>query len=242
MGIHDVYMLLHMRLSSRALALVAALFITSLARGSHADDVTPQEAISKDLHGYYAGERGSAYFVAALGAVAIGAGTALVTRDSDFARGLGWPLLTLGALEGIGAFIYAFQVGAEIRHYEASLDRDAAGYRREELAHIRGTSSRFVFYRLTELGLTLGGVAAASYGFAANADLWKGMGIGVVSLALPLLVLDTVNNARAGRYEDHVRAFEPNAAMADAQKHDRTAVVPAYAGATPFYISYGGRF
>ena len=175
-----------------------------------ADEPGPSKRdVSRDLHVYYSGELTSAHVVAVLGALSFAGGLALVTKDGDFARGLGWPLLVLGALEGVGALFYGVQVHDEIARYQRELDRDPAAYKRAELGHMHGTTSRFVFYRLTELGLALGGVAMASVGFAANADLWKGLGIGVASIALPFLVIDTVNNGRAARYTDQVRDFQP---------------------------------
>lgn len=185
------------------LATAVALATLAVAPTAHAEDVRG------DLRGYYGGERTSAYVVGVTGGAAAGAGAILVTRDSDFARGLGWPWLVMGGLETVGAIFYAFQVGAEIDHYEGTLARDPAAYRAEELDHLRGTSSRFVFYRAVELGLTLGGAGVAGYGLAANRDAWKGAGLGVASLALPFLVIDTVNDARAKRYLDEVRRFQP---------------------------------
>ncbi len=172
-----------------------------------------KDDIAADLRSYYGGERTSAYVVAGLGAASVGAGSYLVTRKSDFARGLGWPLLTMGALEGIGAVFYAFQVGSEIDHYESLLDRDPAAYKREELEHLDGTTSRFVAYRATELGLTLAGVGLASYGFIADKDVFKGIGIGVAAVGVPFLVIDTINNARAQRYRDRVSQFSPGVSV-----------------------------
>lgn len=170
---------------------------------AHADDV------QGDLQGYYGGERVSAYVVGGMGAAAAAGGGYLVTRDSAFAKGLGWPWLVMGGLEAIGAVFYAFQVGGEIDHYGADLARDPAMYRAEELDHLRGTSSRFVIYRAVELALTLGGAGVAGYGLATNRDAWKGGGLGVASLALPFFVIDTLNDARASRYLDVVRRYQP---------------------------------
>jgi hypothetical protein len=144
-----------------------------------------------------------------MGAAAAAGGGYLVTRDSAFARGLGWPWLVMGGLETVGAIFYAFQVGGEIDHYGGELARDPATYRAEELDHLRGTSSRFVVYRAVELGLTLGGAGVATYGLATNRDAWKGAGLGVASLALPFFVIDTLNDARASRYLDEVRRYQP---------------------------------
>jgi len=235
-----MYTLRAMKLLARSLPVLAfVVLLFAWSRDARADDDAHAD-MTTGLRSYYGGERTSAYVVATLSVLSVGGGVALVTRDSDFARGLGWPLVALGAIEGIGAIVYAFQVGGEIRHYEASLDHDAAAYRSEELSHMHGTTSRFVFYRLAELGLALGGVGIAAYGFAANADAWKGAGIGVAAIALPFLVIDTVNDARATRYTEQVRGFAP------APVHDvgpaTVAPVPAALGATPLYLSLGGTF
>jgi len=191
------------RSAGRVVAVALATAAMVWATAAHADDV------HGDLQGYYAGERVSAYAVGGMGAAAAAAGGYLVTRDSDFARGLGWPWLVMGGLETVGAVFYAFQVGGEIDHYGTELARDPAAYRAEELDHLRGTSSRFVVYRAVELALTLAGGGVAAYALATNRDLYKGAGLGVASLALPFFVIDTLNDARASRYLDELRRYQP---------------------------------
>ncbi|HEY6462422.1 MAG TPA: hypothetical protein VIY73_19775 [Polyangiaceae bacterium] len=188
----------------------AACMWTGAAR---ADDV------GADLRGYYGGEKASAYFVGATGLAAAAGGGFLVTRDTDLARGLGGAWLAMGSLEAIGAVIYALQVGGEIHHYEAALARDPAGYRVEEIDHLCGTSSRFVVYRAVELSLALAGAGAATYGFASGKGAWQGAGIGVASLSLPFFVLDSINDARASRYLDEVRRFQPSVGIAPGDSH-----------------------
>ena len=201
------------------LAAAALLGVAAVAwpGTAEADDVAPSGAptvsrahVLGDLRGYYGGERVAAYVIGGMGAAAAGAGGYLMTRDGDFAHGLGVSWLALGGLEVVTAAFYALQVGAEIDHYEGALARDAAGYRTEEIDHIRGTSSRFVYYRLVELGLTVGGAGMAAYGLSARRDAWTGAGLGVGSLALPLLVIDAFNDARASRYLDEVTRFQPS--------------------------------
>lgn len=153
-----------------------------------------------DLVRYYEGERTSAYVAGAFGAAAATSGGVLVAHATEFSTALGWTWIAFGGLETIGAIGYAIQVGSEIDRYEMQLARDPAGYRAEEVEHIRGTTSRFVFYRITEASLVLGGGAAAVYGFAAGKDTWKGVGIGIATIALPVVVIDTINDARAHRY------------------------------------------
>jgi hypothetical protein len=188
--------------------------------------------MAQDLHAYYAGERTSAYVVGILGGAAVVGGSVLAAQPTDFARGLGWPLIVMGALEGLGAIFYTFQVNAEIKHYVTELDRDGAAFRKDEITHMRGTTSRFVFYRLAELGLFLVGVGIATGGFLANADTWKGIGIGIGGIAVLFLIIDTINNNRAGWYQTQLRDYTPIP--------ERTNV-PA-AAVTPWFFSYGGRF
>lgn len=214
-----------------------------LAAPAWADEAP--ESLSKDMRAYYAGEARSAYVVLGLGAASIGSGAALVTRDGDFARGLGWPLLTLGALETIGAIFYALQVRGELAHVERSMARDPAVFRREELSHIHGTTSRFVFYRLAELGLSLGGAALAAYGFASDEDLWKGAGIGLAGVGLPFLLIDTINQGRAARYEGELRRFEAPVARRPTELDGGTRAAGGWVGgppSTPCQVSFGGVF
>jgi hypothetical protein len=169
----------------------------------------PGPAIDVDLRGYYHGEEIAAYVIGGTGAAAAAGGAYLATRSEDFSRGLGWAWIGFGGLETIGAVFYALEVDGEITHYESVLARDPSAYRTEEMDHIAGTSRRFVVYRLVEVGLTLAGAGMAAYGLAAKQDAWTGTGVGVGSLALPLVVIDAFNNARASRYLDRVREFEP---------------------------------
>lgn len=215
-------------------SLVALVALSYPAVAAASEPVITRSEIRDDMRSYYGGERASAYIIGAFSLVSAGVGAVLVTRDGDFERGMGWPLLTLGGLETLAAIFYAVQVGGEITHYESALAADPAVFRREEVAHIHGTTSRFLFYRLAELALALGGAGVATYGFVSNRDVYKGIGIGVFALALPLLLIDTVNNGRATRYQDRVTRFDPSARTSD----------PAALGfgPTPFYASFGGTF
>ena len=233
-------------------ALLGALAVSSSSDARADDRLVPaappvsRHEILQDLDSYYGGEAVSAYVVIGLSVISVGTGSVLVTRSGDFARGFGWPLLTLGALEGPGALFYAFQVGAETRHYEAALAHDPTEFQQEERAHIQGTTRRFIFYRLTELGLTLGGAGVAIYGFASNRDVWKGLGLGVASIGLPFLIIDSVNNVRAARYGDALNNFDPQVANRLTTKsgddlsteQQPTLRLPA----TPWTFSYRGRF
>ena len=190
--------------------LLASLLCALFALPARADDgPASRSEIAHDLRIYYGGERASAYFVLAFGAASAGAGAYLLTRKTDFSRGMGWPLLGLGAVELIGGISYAFTVDAEVAHYEAALARDPKAFRDEELAHIEGTTRRFVYYRAFELGLAVVGAGLLGYGLAADHDVYKGVGTGLVAVGLPFFVMDSLNNARAQWYAGRLRALDP---------------------------------
>jgi hypothetical protein len=196
-----------MKLAKRAFSCAVVLSVTlASSAGASADE-------PNDLAVYYGGERVSAYVIGGVGLAAAVGGGYLVTREGDFARGLGWSWLVMGSLEAVSAAYYAVQVGGEIDHYGATLARDPAAYRAEEAGHMEGTSRRFPYYRAVELGLTLAGAGAAAYGLGAHREMLGGAGLGVASLALPLLVIDSVNDGRAKRYLESVQRFQPAMAV-----------------------------
>ena len=217
------------RLTLAAVAAVVALG-ASPARADDAPKITTA-AIGEEMQQNYRGERTTAFVFVALGTASAGTGAVLVaTQRDDFARGLGWSMITLGGLEALGAAFYAFQVEAELTHYTETIARDPAQFKREEGPHIHGTVSRFFYYRLSEALLALAGAGVATYGFASGRDLWKGVGIGVAGEGLAFLALDSIGQSRAVEYEDHVRRYEPTVAF------------QVGGGERPWSLGLGGRF
>jgi hypothetical protein len=195
---------------SRLLALGSAGFFLAVSSVAFADEAPIGRAsIADDLAAYYGSERTTGILFAALGVASAAAGGVLVTRSGDFARGLGWSVLSLGALEVLGGGYYALTVGGEIDHYSKALASDPVSFKREELVHIRGTVSRFPIYRISELAVAAAGIGVAAYGFASQRDAWKGAGIGIALEALTLFALDAFGQSRAHDYEDQVKRFEP---------------------------------
>jgi hypothetical protein len=188
--------------------LALAAFVALFSRPAHADD------IRDDMHGYYGGERASAILFGSLGAASVAGGIVLVTRPEDLPRGFGVPLIAFGALEAIGGLYYALQVGGEIRHYDELYAKDRAAFRKEEIAHIHGTRSRFPFYLAMEATFLATGIGIAIGGFAANQDVLKGVGLGIASVWAPFLIIDCINNARAAWYASALEKFDPSVAIA----------------------------
>jgi hypothetical protein len=203
----------------RIAALLVSLWVLGRAPCARAQS---REAISEQMLDYYEGEKRTAIVFTGLGASSAGVGSVLVRRGTsgargegsgDWSRGLGWSMIALGSLEALGAVFYAFQVGREIEHYSMVLGADPSMFKNEELTHIHGTTSRFVYYRTSEVGLAILGAGLATYGFAANKDGWKGAGIGIAVEALTFFVLDSFGTARAEAYEETVKKFDPRVSL-----------------------------
>jgi hypothetical protein len=220
---------------ARLAAVVVAVALASIAAPAAAEEplaspTVTHASIGADMKDYYRGERNTAFLFTGIGVASAGAGAFLATRDTDFARGLGWSMIAIGGLEAIGAIFYAFQVGAEVEHYTALHANDPVAFQREEAAHIHGTTSRFFWYRTGELVLALAGAGIATYGFASDRDVWKGAGIGIGGEALTFFILDAFGAARAHAYEDHLQRFTPSMALTPG------------AGARPWSIDLTARF
>lgn len=227
---------------SLALASSVALALLTGSSAARADEPRPatlpavpsapsaRAAMADDVAGYYRSERNTAFTFIGLGVVSAGVGTGLVATRGDFASGLGVAMISIGALEVLGSTFYAFQVGAEADHYAGVLARDPAQFKADESVHIHGTTSRFFWYRATELALVVAGAGVATYGFVSDKDVWKGVGIGVAAEAATFFVLDAFGSARAVDYEEHVQRFEPSVAFAIGD------------GARPWSLAVGGKF
>lgn len=193
-------------------------------------------AIGDEMRGYYRSERDIAILFTGLGLASVGGGSVLATRDTDFARGLGWSMIVVGGVQLLVAIFYGLEVSHEIDHYGKALAADPGAFKIEEGEHIHGTTSRFTWYRAGELAIAAGGAGAAIYGFAADEDTWKGIGIGVAAEALAFFVIDSFGQARAHRYEKKVIEFNPSVASSP---HPATG---AGASTTPVGLSLGGTF
>jgi hypothetical protein len=201
----------------RLLGCVAALTVTAAAS---AEEPTRPQAMREDLDSYYGQEVVTSSIIAGLGAAGAGTGGYLVTRKGDFSRGLGWTLLPLGSLELVGGILYVVGVESEIRRYGDLLATDPVAFREVESKHIEGTRRRFIYYRLTELGLAVAGVGVGTYGFIAKRPTFEGIGVGGFAVGLPFVVIDSFNNAHAARYAGEVERFVPTVSVGCAQARE----------------------
>jgi hypothetical protein len=182
-------------------------------RAAAADDADgPRSALNGAIRTYYGDERAVAYAFMIVSTISIVAGGVLVTREGSFARGLGWPVLAIGAIDLAGGIGYFVQVDARRGRALDLLGRDPVAFRREEIEQVRGTSTRYTMYRGLELGLTLLGAGVATYGLASRRDTWAGLGVGLALGALTSLTIDSFGSHHTKTYRERLSTFEPSVA------------------------------
>jgi hypothetical protein len=196
------------RFCSTIVAGAVALTLSSVAR---ADEPPVSHAqMQASVRTYYGNEMTTGFLFMTYGAVSAGAGGVVLTESGDFARGLGASSLILGGGTFLGGIAYAIAVKIRGGYYTNLVDTDPARYQREEAERIRGTNQRFIFYLGSEILETVAGIGIAAYGFAAEDDLYKGIGVGAALQGIGLFVIDTPGAGRAARYQDEVLRFHPN--------------------------------
>jgi hypothetical protein len=174
------------------------------ASGARAEP--PRDAMNNALVSYYAGEKAEALIFLGTGVFSIGLGSFLVTRDSLFARGAGYPTLAVGVLQTIFAASYHAGIDGKVDDLKKQIDKDPAAHRTKEIDRIAGVNRRFVIFRYAELGIIATGAALSTVGFVKKIDVLKGLGIGLGVEAALFLSLDFFAERRAHQYRDKLES------------------------------------
>jgi hypothetical protein len=158
---------------------------------------------------YYDSEITASLLFAVFGGVTAATGGLALTQSGDFARGFGFSSLIAGGTTILGAVGYALAVEIRGAHYTGLASTDLVRFRQEEAEHIGGTSDRFWLYLGSELLISAAGLGASIYGVATKNDLWRGIGLGAAIQGVGLFVIDVPGSARATKYYETVRRFDP---------------------------------
>lgn len=145
---------------------------------------------------YFAGESAEAWAFCGLGAASLGSGVALLTRDTDAARGASVPLFAVGLIQLVLGVGLAARTPGQVAALEAQGDF-APGERTRMARVMRG----FAVYKAVEVGLFFGGVGFAGIGGVAKSDFALGAGFSLAAEALAMLILDFFAEARGRAYQ-----------------------------------------
>jgi hypothetical protein len=187
------------------LAWVSVALIALGTRSAHAD---AREAVRPAVE-YFRGEFVQGFAWTGVGLASIGGGVVLVTRDDDFARGAGYPMIGVGAIQliaGVVSFISpplrAARAASAVR--EGRGEAVIAGERKR----IRRVNRGFRVLEMTELALLFGGGATAGIAYVYDRPTLTGVGLGIAVEATAMFVLDWFAHRRAVRYQHALEQVE----------------------------------
>ena len=176
----------------------AALLLVAIGWSPAA--ASPQPA----MESYFDGEKRGGLILVGMGAAGVGAGALLVSRDSDLARGAGYPALGIGVVHlAAGVFVYVTSA-RRVEAFTAEINRDPAAFIAAERERMQGVRTQFLVLKIVEGALIAGGAAAVVYGLSQDDDLVAGIGLGVAAEATATLLFDIVADRRAVRYLDRL--------------------------------------
>lgn len=202
--------------------LLIALFVLSApARGappSPGGDV-PRESIEAarvrgEMHRYFDGERAGGIWLMSAGAPAVALGTGLLFQGNDFARGLAYTELAMGAIELVGGLVFYFNTRSRVPRFERQISSHPAAFREGELARIQRVNRDMRLLESIEIALFLAGGAMTGAAALREQDLLAGIGTGIMLNSAILFIYDQFAARRALRYTEALLRFQVNVSVA----------------------------
>ena len=176
--------------------------------------VTPAD-MQSEMETYFEGERLGGVGFMTVGAGSLVAGGLLLASDSDFLKGMSYPMLGLGAVQLIVGAGVILQAGPRIDKFTDAIGQDPQGYIAEELPRMEGVNLTFSILVVTELVLITGGVTAAVLARRKGRDTWAGVSAGLATQAALILGQDILASRRARQYTVALEGFEMSIAPAE---------------------------
>ncbi len=148
---------------------------------------------------YFAAESAESLLFMLVGALALGVSACfVVAKRSAFFKGLAVPLVLVGLIQlVVGTTVY-LRSPHDIARVQAALKNDRAHIQAVEIPRMKAVVRNFDYYRWTETGLLLLGMAL--FAFCAPQGAWRGVGAGLTLQAGLTLALDYFAEQRAAVY------------------------------------------
>jgi hypothetical protein len=192
-----------------ATALASCLLTSRVAAAQSTTTTgTDSHAMTAAMHHYFAGEKREGIFFFSAGVVAGAASGVLFGLNTEFSRGMAWPLAIIGVIQlGVGAVVY-LRTDAQVAGLDRDLTTQPAAYRGRELPRMTTVNFQFRLLEVIESTLLLGGVAMTVAGFGSQQETLKGVGIGLAIQSAAMLTLDVLAHRRGTEYADSLRHFQ----------------------------------
>lgn len=169
-----------------------------------AEDAPAAADVGAAARDYFAGEAAQAHAWTAVGVVAITAGAFGIASDDDTARGAGYPVAIVGAIQlGAGVISY-ISPPRRARRAARAVAEDPAAYAAAERTRMRTVTRAFTALRIAEVALAVGGAGLAIGAAREDADFYVGLGGGIAFQAVVMLALDASAEHRAARYVERL--------------------------------------
>jgi len=199
----------------RALCFCAIASI-SVGRAALAQQPPPLDKarMKEDMHSYFHGEKWEGPFFFGAGLAAAGAGTVLVTRKDEIARGAAYPLYAVGLVQLIVGAVVFLRTDAQVARLDRQLAAKPLEFKSKELTRIKRVNNEFIALAVIESLLVAGGVTTAAV--AATHDCCRtlqGVGLGLAGQGAVMLALDLFAAQRAREYTDSLRRFDVTAPL-----------------------------
>lgn len=190
-------------------SLLMLLALASPARGDPAVD-----AARGEMHRYFDGERAGGIWLMSAGAPAMALGAGLLFQEHDFARGLAYTELAMGAVEFLGGLVFYLNTRSRVPRFDRQLSTQPAAFREGELARIRRVNRDMRLLESIEVALFLAGGAMTSAAALREQDLLAGIGTGLMLNSAILFLYDQFAARRALRYTESLLRFRPSVSVA----------------------------
>lgn len=152
------------------------------------------------MHAYFHGEVRGGNVLMGMGALGLGSGSLLLTRDGDVEKGVAYPLLGLGLVHAAAGVFVRVASKRRIGKFERAIAADPEAWARRERKRMRGVRKQFLALKIVETVLIGGGVAMAVVGDRQDRPVLQGIGIGLAVEAAATLLFDVFADRRAKRY------------------------------------------
>jgi hypothetical protein len=163
--------------------------------------------IREEMHRYYTGERLGGVWLMSLGAPAVAIGTGLLFHPGEFQRGIGYPVLAVGAVELLAGVIFYVSSNRRVPRFDKQLGQSPADFRAQELRHLRGINRDMRLLEAFELTLMIASGTMTGIGTLRNDGTLAGVGTGLLIQSAVLFLYDQIASRRALRYTDSLTRF-----------------------------------
>jgi hypothetical protein len=157
------------------------------------------------IRSYFRQEFIESWFFVAAGVFAIGCGAWLLYTGSSF-RGAAWPLIAVALIQITVGLSVGLRTPKQSAALEAQLHASPDQFRIAELPRMNTVMKNFRLYKMIEIALAIVGLLLTY--FLRDNLFWYAFGVGLLTQAGIMLVLDLLAEHRGAIYMNAVQTFQ----------------------------------